>query len=94
MMLLVLAFMLVGIVVGYLLRKKKIRFIHRLIITLIWLLLFLLGIEIGVNDTLVSQFEKLGYEGFLLAAGGTFGSVCFAGLLWLAVRNKPKRNER
>ena len=91
MMFLVLSFMLAGIAVGYLLRRKKISLIHRLVITLIWLLLFLLGVEVGSNETIVSQFPKLGFEAFLLAASATFGSVCFAGLLWLFVRNNTEK---
>lgn len=91
MMFLVLAIMLAGIFVGYLLRSKKLLFVHRLIITLIWLLLFLLGMEVGSNETIVSQFPKLGFEAFVLAVSATFGSVCFAGLLWLFVRNKTEK---
>jgi len=84
----VLSFMFAGIAVGYLLRNKKIRFIHWVITTLIWLLLFLLGLEVGANETIVRQFGTLGFEAFLLAAGATLGSVVFAWMLWLAVRNK------
>jgi uncharacterized membrane protein YbjE (DUF340 family) len=84
----VLSFMFAGIAVGYLLRSKKIRFIHWVVTTLIWLLLFLLGLEVGANETIVRQFGALGFEAFLLAAGATLGSVVFAWLLWLAVRNK------
>jgi uncharacterized membrane protein YbjE (DUF340 family) len=87
-MFIVIACMLVGIAVGYLLRRWKIRFIHRLILTLIWLLLFLLGLEVGANDTVIQQFGKLGFEAFLLATGGTLGSVIFAWLLWLSFRSK------
>ncbi len=83
----VLSFMFAGIAFGYLLRSKKIRFIHWVIITLIWLLLFLLGLEIGANETIVRQFGSLGLEAFLLAAAGTLGSVVFAWILWL---NPPK----
>lgn len=81
-MFIVLACMIAGIAVGYLFRRWKIRFIHRLILTLIWLLLFLLGLEVGANETVVSQFDKLGFEAFLLATGGTSGSVIAAWLLW------------
>lgn len=84
----VLSFMFAGIAVGYLLRSKKIRFIHWVITTLIWLLLFLLGLEVGANETIVRQFGKLGFEAFLLAGAATLGSVVFAWILWLAVRNK------
>jgi uncharacterized membrane protein YbjE (DUF340 family) len=80
--------MFAGIAVGYLLRSKKIRFIHWVVTTLIWLLLFLLGLEVGANETIVRQFGALGFEAFLLAAGATLGSVVFAWILWLGVRNK------
>jgi len=87
-MFIVLGFMIAGIAVGYLLRHWKIRFIHGLILTLIWSLLFLLGLEIGANESVVSQFPKFGFQAFLLATGGTLGSVLAAWLLWLGVKNK------
>jgi uncharacterized membrane protein YbjE (DUF340 family) len=87
-MFIVIACMLAGILVGYLLRQRRIRFIHRIILTLIWLLLFLLGLEVGSNETVIRQFGSLGFEAFLLAFAGTLGSVLFAGLLWLVIRNK------
>ena len=88
-MFIVIGCMLSGIAVGYLLRSWKLVFIHKLILIIIWLLLFLLGLEVGANDTVVQQFGKLGFQAFLLAAGGTLGSLIFAWLLWLTVRNKP-----
>jgi uncharacterized membrane protein YbjE (DUF340 family) len=87
-MFVVIACMLAGIAFGYIVRRWKIRFIHGLILTLIWLLLFLLGLEVGANETVVRQFGKLGFEALVLAMGGTFGSVIAAWLLWLGVRNK------
>jgi len=91
-MFVVLGFMLAGIAVGFLFRRWKIRFIHGLILTLIWLLLFLLGLEIGSNELVVSQFPRLGLQAFLLATGGTVGSVFAAWGLWL-VANKKSVNE-
>jgi len=87
-MFIVIACMITGIVVGYLFRQYKLRFIHLLILTLIWLLLFFLGLEVGANETVIRQFGKLGYEAFLLAFAATLGSVIFAGLLWMTVRSK------
>ena len=88
-MFIVIACMLAGIVAGYLFRKLKLRFIHRVILVLIWLLLFLLGLEVGTNDQVIRQFSQLGFEAFLLAFAGTLGSILFAGILWLTVRTKP-----
>ena len=51
-MLTVVVIMFCGIAVGYLLRKRNIRFISHIITVLIWLLLFLLGIEVGINPLL------------------------------------------
>lgn len=87
-MFIVIVCMLLGIAVGYLLRQFKIRWVHTLILTLIWLLLLLLGLEVGANETVVRQFGKLGFQAFLLATGGTLGSVLAAWTLWLVVRNK------
>ena len=89
-MFVVLGFMLAGIVVGFLFRRWKIRFIHGLILTLIWLLLFLLGLEIGSNQSVVSQFPRLGLQAFLLATGGIVGSVLAAWLLGRAIPKSPK----
>jgi hypothetical protein len=50
--------------------------------------LFLLGLEVGANEAVIREFGKLGFEAFLLAVGGTLGSVIFAGFLWLTVRTK------
>ncbi|MDP4292697.1 MAG: LysO family transporter [Bacteroidota bacterium] len=87
-MFIVIACMLAGIAVGYLFRRREFRFMHRFIVWLIWLLLFLLGLEVGVNDTVIRQFASIGLEAFLLALGGTLGSVIFAWILWLTVRTK------
>jgi hypothetical protein len=88
MMFIVIAFMLAGMVTGYMFRRRKLGHVHRTILTLIWVLLFLLGLEVGSNETVVSQFAKLGFEAFLLAFGGTLGSVLLAWMLWLVVRKK------
>lgn len=78
----VLLCMFAGIFVGFILRKRKVRFINRFILTIIWVLLFLLGFEVGINDTVVSRFGTLGFEAALIALAGTLGSVVAAKLLW------------
>ena len=51
--------MLCGIGTGYLLRNKKMSFIGRIITALIWVLLFLLGIEVGSNPRIISGLQTL-----------------------------------
>ena len=89
-MFIVIGFMLAGILAGYLLRPKKIRFLQGFIIVLVWILLFLLGLEIGSNKDVISQFGKLGLEAFLIAATGTLGSIVLAKLLWGKPPKFPK----
>jgi len=83
--------MIAGIALGYLLRRHKLRFIHHTTLALIWLLLFLLGLEVGGNETIIQQFGSLGLEALLLATAGTLGSVLAAWGLWLTVRVKPSK---
>lgn len=80
-MYIVLFFIILGILSGYLLRRFKLKFIQHLITILIWLLLFALGIEVGLNENIVSKFHLLGFEAFVIALFATAGSVL--GAWWL-----------
>jgi len=89
-MFIVLAFMFVGIVAGYLFRSRKIRFQNGVILTLIWVLLFLLGLEAGMNDNVVRKFDSIGLEAAVIAVAATLGSVVAAKLLWGSMKNYEK----
>ena len=82
--------MFVGIVGGYLFRSRKIPFQNGLILTLIWVLLFLLGLEVGMNDNVVRKFASLGLEAAVIAIAATLGSVFAAKLLWRSIKNHEK----
>ena len=87
-MLIIVAIMLCGIAVGYLLRNWDTRFISHVITALIWLLLFLLGIEVGSNPRIVMGMQTLGIEALLLTTGGAVGTTLCAWLLWIYVSRK------
>ena len=89
-MYIVLLFMFAGIISGYLFRKRKFRFMNGLILTLIWALLFLLGIEVGMNETVVRKFASLGLEAAVIAVAATLGSVVGAKLLWKSLKNQKQ----
>lgn len=100
-MLKIVMIMFCGIGTGYLLRNKKIGFVGRIITMLIWLLLFLLGIEVGSNPRIVNGLQTLGLEAIVLTLGGSAGSILFAWGLWrlvsrksLAAGSKEKGGER
>ena len=46
-MFIIIGIMLTGMLIGYLLRSKRLTWIHKIITLLIWVLLFLLGIDVG-----------------------------------------------
>ena len=87
-MLIVVMIMLCGIAMGYLLRNKNTRIVSRIIAALIWLLLFLLGIEVGSNPRIVMGMQTLGIEALVLTIGGAVGTTLCAWLLWIYVSRK------
>ena len=98
-MFVVILFIFLGILLGYLLRTKfggvKAKAMHwqgRIVTWLIWLLLFLLGIEVGSNDRIISALPTLGVEALVLSVAATLGSCLLAWGLWKMVR-KTERNE-
>lgn len=78
----IIGLMLTGMLVGYLLRKQNLRKIHQVITVLIWLLLFILGIEMGSNEQIIKGLHTIGLEAVILTLGGTLGSVIAAWALW------------
>lgn len=84
--------MLLGILLGYLLRGRNIWFIQPCITFFIWLLLWLLGIEVGSNETIVQGLHTLGLEAVVLTLGGALGSATAAWGLWKMVRRGNKKS--
>ena len=74
-----------GMLLGYLLRKRDLKKIHQIITLLIWLLLFILGIEVGSNELIIKGLHTIGLEAVILTLGGTLGSVIGAWALWRAL---------
>ncbi len=81
-MLKVVVIMFCGIAVGWLLRGRRSKAVGRLINVLIWLLLFLLGVEVGGNPRIVGSITTLGLEALLLSMAGIVGSTALAWALW------------
>lgn len=84
--------MLSGILFGYLFKKKKITWISRVITLLIWVLLFLLGIDVGSNQAIMSGLHTIGLEALVITVGAVLGSVVGARLLWKWI-NKDLKEE-
>ena len=80
----IIGLMLTGMLLGFLMRQKRLSRIHQIITMFIWLLLFLLGVEVGSNEQIIKGLHSLGLEAIILTLGGTLGSVIAAWGLWKA----------
>ena len=83
--------MLGGIALGYICRNRTMGWVKHLITGLIWLLLLVLGLEVGSNGRVMDSLLTLGGESLLLALGATLGSVLLAKALWQWVNRVEKR---
>ena len=85
-MFVVVAFMLLGIVLGYFF-KNYIKFNINIVINiLIWMLLLLLGIEVGSNDTVFDNLANVGIDAMLITIAALLGSVLLAKALWVWIK--------
>ncbi|MDY9919382.1 MULTISPECIES: LysO family transporter [Proteiniphilum] len=89
-MFIAIGFMLLGGIFGFVLRKKEFRNISKIIILLIWLLLFILGLEVGSNPEIISGLANIGVEALIITLAAVFGSAVAALLLWKHINNKRK----
>lgn len=80
--------MLSGLVTGYLTRRKNLASIHKIITLLIWILLFLLGTEVGNNKIIINGFHTIGWEALLITIGAVTGSTLASWALWIIVFKK------
>ena len=87
-MFVIVAVLLGGIFAGRLLRGRRLASLPRLITGIIWVLLFLLGIEVGADPTVVGGLASLGVAAFVLFGCSVAGSVAVAWLLWRWVRRR------
>ena len=80
-----------GIAIGYLIRKKELKHINKIITALIWVLLFLLGIEVGSNKEIINSLHTIGIEALAISISAILGSVIGALLLWKWIKNSNKK---
>ena len=89
-MFIVIGIMFAGIGIGYLMRRQSLPWINQAITTLIWLLLFLLGIEVGHNEQIIRSLPTLGVEAFTIAIVCVLGSCLAAWGLWKYVNRRKE----
>lgn len=94
-MLVVIGALFIGVISGYFLQKKKTLNINKPIMVLICILLFILGVEVGENETILQNFDTIGVEALIITGGAVLGSILLSWLLWYFVQHKAYgKNER
>lgn len=71
-----------GLLTGWLLRRRNLRLLGTLISALIWLLLFLLGVEAGSDDRIVNGMASIGGRAAVISMAGVAGCCLLSSLLW------------
>ena len=101
-MFIVILFIFLGIALGYTIRTRIASsacksavgaWSARITTWLIWLLLFLLGIEVGSNEQIIKSLPTLGVEALVLSVCGTLGSCALAWGLWKMAKQEKKGGE-
>ena len=92
-MFIIIGIMLTGMLLGYLLRSKRLTWIHNVITLLIWLLLFLLGIDVGGNEAIVKGLHAIGLEALIITAAAVTGSTLAAWGLWYLLHTRYQKKE-
>lgn len=90
-MFVVIGVMLLGVIAGILLRRKRLHATPRIITVLIWLLLFVLGVEVGHDKEVMRSLPSLGLEAFFIATLCVAGSSVAAWGLWYCLYKKGKK---
>lgn len=84
-MITVLLIMLAGMICGYIFKEKK-RFLkaaESLSTTAIFLLLFMLGIGVGLNEAIIAGIDTIGWQAASITVGAIAGSLILALLTYV-----------
>lgn len=83
-MLIILSILAIGIVLGIFIqeRKRMIKINDKLMTWSIFVLLFLLGISVGVNDTIIYNLDTIGLKAVGITIGAVVGSIVMARIIF------------
>lgn len=83
--------MICGVLLGRLLSKYGfVKTITQSIFPIVLILLFLMGVSIGTNETIISNLNTLGVEALIITGGALIGTLTGAALLWRFVYNRKE----
>lgn len=80
--------LMAGFAVGRLIKGQIGVHVSKTISLLVWLLLFLLGLNIGVNEAVFMSFASLGVDALIIGTAATVGSAAASWVLWKYTKGK------
>ena len=92
-MFIVIAMMFGGIAFGHLMRRHRFTHISKVTIFFIWILLFVLGVEVGGNSDIIKSLPRVGVEALFMAGMSILGSAIAAMLLWKNICKKREEEK-
>ena len=87
-MFIIIGLMFSGVSLGYLLRRREMKWVGQVITALIWTLLFLLGVDVGGNREIISGLHTIGVDALAITVAAVLGSAAGAMLLWNWIRRR------
>lgn len=93
----ILGIMFCGVGLGFLLRRKHAvkREANRLIMPVIFVLLFAMGISVGANKDVMQNLSTLGIEALIITVGAVVGSLVAAKVVYnVFFKNRDATDEK
>ena len=87
-MITVILFLWCSAAIGYALRRWPCKWVGAILGYIVWLLLFLLGVDVGRNPELIRSLGTLGLQASLAAILTVLGSSIAALLFWRSLQSK------
>ena len=79
----ILIIIILGVGVGFALRQRfSIKIVSKVIMILIYMLLLILGIVVGANETIVSNIGTIGVKAAVISIAAVVGSMIMAKILY------------
>ena len=93
-MLEILVLMSAGMIIGFILKgRQKFAFVIEKTTGLsIYILLFLLGLSVGINDKVISGFGKIGFNAIVIGLSSVSGSVILSFILYRLLFSRRHRS--
>ena len=88
--------LILGSLIGYIIREKKniLKHLDKITFISVLALLFLLGFSVGRNPTIIQNIHKLGFQALILSASAVLGSAIISFIVYKLFFKDIKADEK